>query len=239
MQNSLLCTCLVLFSVQAFSQTRDTVRENFDYRKGKNLALDQDNQPEKVRATNRYFSLQANQLLRQLFSFSNSSAVTPNPYALTFSFNNKQTGSGLAFGLGYSTRHVEDNDQGNNRETDESNIDFRFGYDKKANISKRWIAGWGFDLLLNRINDVTVVDQGGFTSEVKSKGFGWGLGPRGMLLFQINEKIYLGTEASWYFKKSKIDSEIAFLGGGNQKSDVKESSFSLQVPTAIFLTMKF
>jgi hypothetical protein len=238
MRKIFLLACLISLSEQAFSQANDTIRGNVDYRSGGKFNQNEDD-PTFSKLSDRYFSLQANQLLRQLFSLSNTSTNTGNPFSLTYAFNNKQTGNGMAFGLGYFTSHVEDTDQGNDRETDNSNINFRMGYDKKGSIGKRWTAGWGFDLLLSRSKSFTTTDQGGFISEIKDKSNGWGLGPRGTLLFQVNEKIHLGTEASWYFQKEKIESDINFGGGGSQKSEQKSSSFALQVPVAIFLTLKF
>jgi hypothetical protein len=238
MRNIFLLACLVFFSERAFSQANDTVRDNVDYRSRKTLNRNED-EPTSAKASDRYFSLQANQLLRQLFSLSNASTNTGNPFSLTYTFNNKQTGNGMAFGLGYFTSHVADTDQGNDRETDNSNINLRVGYDKKGSIGKRWTAGWGFDLLLSRTKSFTTTDQGGFISEIEDKSNGWGFGPRGTLLFQVNGKIHLGTETSWYFQKEKIKSEISFGGGAPQKSEQKNSTFALQVPVAIFLTIKF
>jgi hypothetical protein len=238
MQKIFLFVCLISISEQAFSQAKDTVRSNVDYRSVAKV-YQNDDVPTSTTLSDRYFSLQANQLLRQLFSLSNTSTNTGNPFSLTYAFNNKQTGNGMAFGLGYFTSHVEDTDQGNDRETDNSNINFRIGYDKKGSIGKRWTAGWGFDLLLSRSKNFTTTDQGGFISEIEDKSNGWGFGPRGSLLFQVNGKIHLGTETSWYFQSEKIKSDISFGGGGSQKSEQKSSVFALQVPVAIFLTIKF
>jgi hypothetical protein len=125
-----LLACLIFFSEQALSQAADTVRGNVDYRSGRKFYQNED-EPTSAKPSDRYFSLQANQLLRQLFSLSNTSTNTGNPFSLTYAFNNKQTGGGMAFGLGYFTSHVEDTDQGNDRETDNSHINFRVGYDKE------------------------------------------------------------------------------------------------------------
>jgi hypothetical protein len=238
MRSIISLACFVVLSIQAFSQAKDTVRGSVNYRSVAKFSQN-DDESTSAKLSDRYFSLQANQLLRQLFSLSNTSASTGNPFSLTYAFNNKQTGGGMAFGLGYFTSHVEDVDQGNDRETDNSNINFRVGYDKKSSIGKRWTAGWGFDVLLSRSKSFTTTDQGGFISEIEDKSTGWGLGPRGTLLFQVNGKIHLGTEASWYFQNQKIKSEISFGGSPGEKSEQKSSSFALQVPVAIFLTIKF
>lgn len=238
MRKIFLLACLAFLSEQAFTQANDTVRGNVDYRSGVKFNQGED-ESTSTKVSHRYFSLQANQLLRQLFSLSNTSTNTGNPFSLTYAFNNKQTGGGMAFGLGYFTSHIEDTDQGNDRKTDNSNINFRVGYDKKGSIGKRWTAGWGFDLLLSRSKSFTKTEQGGFISEIEEKSNGWGFGPRGTLLFQVNGKIHLGTEASWYFQKEKLESDISFTGGSSQNSEQKSSSFALQVPVAIFLTLKF
>jgi hypothetical protein len=236
MQRFLLSIAALVVASQTYCQSPDTIRENVDYRNSTEFF---DSDKRASRPSHVYVGLQANQLLRQLFDFGGNNGFSGNPYTLTHSFNNKQTGSGLAFGLGYFTSHVEDKDQGNDRKTDNSNINFRVGYDKKARVGKRWLAGWGFDLLFIRSKSVTGVTQGTFISETKNMTNGWGLGPRGTLLFNINEKIFFGTEANWYFQSAKTKSEIKFSGSSPQKSEEKNSNFTLQVPTAIFLTIKF
>jgi hypothetical protein len=236
MQRFLLSSAAIFMTAYTYCQSSDTIRTKVNYRTASEFS-DSDKRASKPSYV--YVGLQANQLLRQLFDFGGNNGFSGNPYTLTHSFNNKQTGSGLAFGLGYFISHVEDKDQGNDRETDNSNINFRAGYDKKASIGRRWLAGWGFDLLLIRSKSLTNVNQGGFTSETENITNGWGLGPRGTLLFNINEKIFLGTEVNWYFQSAKTKSEIRFSGSSPQKSEEKNSSFSLQVPTAIFLTLRF
>lgn len=235
MRKFFFLACASLSLVLASAQSSDTVRKNVDYRTGNKA----DDSEESSRPSNQYFALQANQLLRQLFNLSNTTTNTGNPFSITYSFNNKATGSGLAFGLGYATSHTEDKDQSNDRKTDNSNINFRFGYDKKAQIAKRWTAGWGFDLLLSHSKSFTQSNQNGFQTEIQNKSNGWGFGPRATILFTLNSKILLGTESSWYFQKVKTDSEISFSGGSPQQSEQKNTTFALQVPVAIFLTMKF
>lgn len=237
MRQAILLSGLIFFAEQAFSQAKDTVRNNIDYRNKQRFF--QEDEGNTVRTNHNYFSLQANQLLRQLFSFSNTNTNVGNPFVFNYAINNKQTGNGVAFGLGHVSSHVEDSDQGIDRETDNSTLNFRVGYDKKISIGKRWTAGWGVDFLLSRSKSFTRTDQFGSVSKIDEKANGWGLGPRGVLLFQVNEKVHLGTETSWYFQKETIESEITFSGGGDSTSDQDNSSFALQVPVAIFLTLRF
>jgi hypothetical protein len=224
----MLVAAVLMVAVQLCAQTQDTVRTDIDYR-----TTTDDSDKRASKPSNIYLSLQANQLLRQLFGGSGSPA---NPFLLTYGFNNKRTGRGLLFGLAYSANRVKDTDLGFDRETKNKNFNLRFGYDYKGSIGKRWLAGAGIDILLLRGKSFTDTNQG---SETTTTTNGWGIGPRGTLLFHVSEKIYLGTETSWYFQSSKLKTKIVFPGSPSQESEVKESDFELLAPTAIFLTLKF
>lgn len=231
-----LLLIVVLLGAAPYAQAQDTVRSDINYRTGAST-MDQD-YPDKreSKPSNIYFSLQANQLLRQLFGGSGSAE---NPYLLTYGFNNKQTGNGMLFGLASSSSKVVVKDFGVDRETKTKNFSLRVGYDKKVNIGKRWIAGGGADIFLTTAKSLTEPNQG---SETTTKTSGWGFGPRATLLFNLSEKVYLGTEASWYFQWMNDKTEITFpssFGVPPQKSEQKSSSFQLHSPTAIFLTLKF
>jgi hypothetical protein len=224
----ILIAALVTIAAQLNAQ--DTVRNDTDYRVG-SITGDSDKRASK--SSHIYFGLQANQLLRQLLGGSGSSG---NPFLITYGFNNKQTGGGLLLGLAYSTGKVVDKDLGLDRETKNSGLSVRFGYDKKVSIGKRWMAGGGFDVIFIKDKSNTKVSQGPETTTTTN---GWGFGPRGTLLFHVNERIYLGTEMNWYYESKKNKTTIVFPGVSNQDSEDKETGFALQVPTAIFLTLRF
>jgi hypothetical protein len=182
-----------------------------------------------------YLGVQANQLLRQLFNLGGSSSPINNPYTLVYSLNSKQTGWGFATGLGYTYRQFEEGDPFNPLETTISDFFFRVGVDKKSTIGKKWLAGFGFDILLENLKNETESKSGfgNFKSETKSKVFGFG--PRFGLTYSITDRILLGTEATYYFKRTKETQEITNL----EKRNEKFKEFSFAVPAVLFVSLRF
>lgn len=232
-----------LLAEAAAAQVKDTVRDDIDYRMPRGIKSSGTSKTKKqfVEAAdadgkiNHYWGLQANQLLKQLFNFSDNDEPSGNPYVLTYTFNTVSTGSGMSFGLGYQSGTVEDNNLGQKRTTKTSDINFRMGYEKKTTFGKRWILGRGVDVLLNRSVDKTDVDNGGLNSEFKTNG--WGFGPRMSVSFAIAEQVLIGTELSWYYQQWKTEGK--FPSVPNSSTEEKEKSFRLQMPTAVFLTLRF
>jgi hypothetical protein len=192
-------------------------------------------------ATNYYVGVQANQLIRQLFSLSSSSSVIDNPYLLTYAINSATTGAGVNFGLGYTFNEFSDGDAFNERKNKISDFFFRAGYEKKSKFGKHWIISAGVDVVVDRQNNTTrTKDGGGASVTTKNKSNGWGLGPRVTLNYAITDKMLLGTEVTYYFKSVKSTIEISGAGGGlNEDKDESFKRFQLNVPAALFLILKF
>lgn len=235
MRTGLLPVCLAFIFIQASAQLKDTVRSNANYRMG-SFTANQSSYSSKGETAryNHYLGLQANQLLQQIFNFSNDGIVSGNPFVFTYSFNLVEKGSGMSFGLGYLSNKIEDLDQGSKRTTKTSDIQFRMGYEKKTSIGKRLIIGYGLDFLLNHGVDETKIDNGGLEFNTKTNGFGFG--PRMPILFRVSENVLVGTEMSWYFQRENTDSD--FPSVPTSESKLVHRSFNLQMPTAIFLTLK-
>lgn len=218
----------------------------------------QDDEPP-VKKVNHYFGLQANQLIRQIFNFSNTNNAVSNPYFFTYQINNTNTGSGLNVGLGYNYSQIDDGDQFVDRTTTANQLFFRAGFDKKSSLTKRWVLGWGIDMILENQKNSTETEektQTKNTFESVSKVTTWGLGPRLSLAYQINDRILVGTEANYYFKSSKEsrDETSTFVSvefdpvTGQQReirrttknsADEKFKNFQFNAPAVIFLILKF
>jgi hypothetical protein len=240
MGRALGISLFLFFSVQLFSQVaRDTVWVNGES-KSRSQSFSSDTKASS-KIVSHYIGLQANQLLRQLFNLSGNSGAINNPYTATYAFNGRNKGHGMSFGLGLLSENINDNNPGQQiqRDTKAMDIFFRVGYEWKIVLAPRWVWGWGVDALLIRSKRDTKTTQNSFTSEINTTSKGWGLGPRVSLLFNVSRSIYLGTEASWYYQSTQSDSELIFTGNPPQKSDLENSTFSLQVPVAIFLIVKF
>lgn len=183
----------------------------------------------------KYFGIQGNQLIRQILNFSNTSTAINNPYLLTYSVNNER-GVGGSFGLGYSFAETADGDAITKRVTTTSDLFLRAGVEKKSTFGNRFILAVGGDLVFERLNTETkVTDNFSGTIKTSNTNSGWGLGPRVAIYYAVTDKFLISTEANYYLKfiKSKFEANP----GTKQEEDTKK--FQLNLPTAIFLILKF
>jgi hypothetical protein len=189
-----------------------------------------------------YVGIQANQLIRQLFSLSNSNSAINNPYLMTYQVNSLETRVGLNIGLGMNIDQFNDDIGTLRRESKISDIFFRIGIEKKTYLAKKWILSAGFDIVVDNQSNSTKtfdpINPNNTQAETKNKTSGVGIGPRCGLYFHINDKILLGTEASYYLKSLKTTSEFksSFTSPEVNSSDIKR--FQLVVPAVIFLVLK-
>lgn len=202
-----------------------------------------------------YAGLQANQLLKQIISFGSSPSIN-NPYLVKYSlrFNASQTQINAGFGYTYNQLTEK-----NGLKSDRSDLDFRLGYGKVYAVGRRLELGIGIDGVLKAQNTQTVNVQSfnfgsGIDSTVtttKSVVMGYGLGPQVTLSYAITDRVIIGTEASYYFIRSKQSSEqqaknySSNFGGPEiltvttEKDENKSMDFNLQLPVALFLIVTF
>ncbi|UTW61169.1 hypothetical protein KFE98_14255 [bacterium SCSIO 12741] len=203
-----------------------------------------------------FASIQANQLIQQIFSFGPTPAFN-NPYLLKYSvrFNGSNNEFGLGLGANLSTNKGSDGIESiNNR------IDLRLGYCKKFQIGKRFEAGVGVDAATqmraanSELNRTTINQFGGQDSTItktKASVDGFGGGPQFNFAYYISKNIKIGTEATYYFwyteEKSSVETQIFrtdFSGSQSEiNSESNDSNFgtnlTLNLPVALFLTIRF
>jgi len=194
------------------------------------------------RKANHYLGIQANQLLRQILNFGNSTSID-NPYLFVYSINSIETGFGMNIGMGYTFNESKDGDAFNTRKTTINNLAFRVGFEKKSELSKRWLVSWGFDVVIdnqknNTINTIDFGQGNNSTVETTSKTSAFGIGPRLTLNYKISEKIFLGTESTYYFKSGENKLTVNQSTGGNNETSDKFKRFQLAVPVVLLLILK-
>jgi len=222
---NLVCLVLIVSGYGAIAQTRP----------------EKDTEPApSTRTVSHYIGLQANQLIRQLISFGGNNSPINNPYILAYSMNSKSNGFGFSTGLGYSLTQSKTNDNFVSITSKVNDVAWRIGLDKKTYISRRWLAGFGFDVLLesNKSEVISKFGSGVPSQTVTTTQKRKGLGPRVFLNYQFSEKLMIGTEASFYLKF--VDQETKATGNASipdPKSSIKNHQFN--VPAVLFLTMKF
>ncbi|MBL7774107.1 MAG: hypothetical protein JNM95_14680 [Chitinophagaceae bacterium] len=194
--------------------------------------------------------VQANALFRQLFNFGNANNPVNNPYLLTFDLITPSKW-GTHLGLGYTRNNSFTND-GNTKTSNYINdLYFRLGAERIIPLNKRFVATAHLHLLYNNLNSETVSEEN-FSSQytkitTATQNRSVGGGPALSLRYKVANRVWIGTEANYYFRmgntKSSVTTYIEFQGVpqgeiNTQKSDNDFSNFTLNTPTAIFLILR-
>jgi len=211
---------------------------------------------------NHYAGIQANQLIRQALNLNYNSTLLNNPYLLTYSLFSAKYKWGVETGFGYNYQRIKDKITATAEESKITSVSYRFGIARKINMGKRWEASAGIDYIGSYVLDKTfafTVTNFNFvakdstasisTTITKTKGEGVQL----RLGYSLNKYIMLSTEATFYFsisnKKSNTlvsdyitstsnpDLDSHTISSSN--TETEESDFTITVPVAIFLTIKF
>ncbi|MBL7873120.1 MAG: hypothetical protein JNM78_15995 [Cyclobacteriaceae bacterium] len=183
----------------------------------------------------RYFGLEVNQLLHQIINLNSNNNTTSSPYKIQYSSNSRNTGRGVSYGLAYGRNKFKDDSNGTVRETIDRSISFRIGYERKSNWGKRWIALHGYDLILGGTKLNTKSSQSGPLIEIENKSSFWGFGPRVGLMFSLSQRVFIGSEATYYLQFTKASQTIST---GQPNSSQKSNDFSLTLPISLFLSVK-
>jgi hypothetical protein len=164
-------------------------------------------------SANHYLGVQVNQLVRQIFNFSNSNSAVNNPYLVNYSavFGPKKIGFNI--GTGYTFDEIKTGDATNELTTKVNNTFFRIGFEKKSSLGKAWLFSFGADILLDKQKDestskITFGGDGKIVTTSSSTLKGSGLGPRITLSYQISNRILIGTEATYYYRSIKDVGEV-------------------------------
>jgi len=198
-----------------------------------------------------YIGIQSNQLFRQILNLSNTNSAIDNPYLLVYAVNSVKNGCGLNASVGLTSTELTTGDASAKRKSNINDLYLRIGFEKKSMIGKRWLVSWGIDLLFEQQDDkttnTTTPGPGSstkITTDTSNKA--QGLGPRFTLNYKISDKIFIGTETSYYYKSGKNTSTVNFSSTFNGQttndktdSSEKSKSFQLAVPVALFLIVKF
>jgi hypothetical protein len=183
-----------------------------------------------------YFGLEVNPLLRQIVNLNPNSTPTTNPFGIQFASNSTRTGRGISSGLTYLRSKFNDDNNGVTRETINREVAFRFGYERKHQIGKRWIALHGYDFVVGGAKLYTETNDpfaGSIVTETSSNM--WGFGLRAGLLFLISDRVTLGTEATYYSRYITDKTKLTGLPDSKQKT----SEFELTLPVVLILSIRF
>ncbi|QOI96783.1 MAG: hypothetical protein HRU69_04425 [Flammeovirgaceae bacterium] len=181
-----------------------------------------------------YINVEINPLIRQVLNFSDESTPTNNPFQLQYAANNKTTGVGFAGAFSYAREKFSDNSNGNDFETITRDFVLRLGYEHKQQAGTRWIYLYGYDLLIIGGKEETTLDNFGGGITITTKRSGWGMGPRGGIMFQLATQVFIGTEVSLYYSSVVRTEEFPDVPETKQRTQKIE----VNLPVAIFLGIR-
>ncbi len=244
MKKLLIAALVSTLSFQALAQTDDDDRP-----------VPQGVQPHMIKhgqnGVDQYVGVQMNQLIKQVFNFSNSTtSVNNNPYLFIYSINLRNSGWGLRVGLGYNYNSTT-NDDGITKTTSNINdMQFRLGIEKAFKLSDKWSAGVGIDGLYNTNDDKTTSAQNTAldtsASSVHTTIGSIGYGAQGWLRYNITKNILVGTESSFYYTTGKQQQSTTTTSSsfGNINTTISKASNNLSsgvfsMPVVFYLMVKF
>jgi hypothetical protein len=230
-------TCWILFGASTcFAQSDTTGKKLFDH----------------------YIGVQANQLFRQILNLSNSSTAIDNPYLLTYRLIHNKTGFGINAGGGITYTFSQNLLQSaiENTTTDYA---YRIGINRRSMLGKWLELFFGIDYInKSRLSTTTVAQvtifgpssQDSTVTKTTTTKRGHGLGPQVALHYNISPHFQIGTEATLYYiesssKENVFFSEVLTSQGqteyftDNTNTEFKDKSFSLLIPVALFIHIKF
>lgn len=199
-----------------------------------------------------FVGVQANGLIQQILNFNNAAATIANPYLLTYHMNSLATGYGIRAGLGYNYKNNTNTTTTTTTESDINEIDARLGLEKVFCLSHNWSAGVGVDGIMNYNSDKTLNINRSFdttTTKTNSLSKSFGGGVMGWLRYRLTEKIWVGTESSFYYMTGKenktIENTRKQIGQGNPivttvtKSEPTFSEAKFSMPVVFYLLVRF
>lgn len=195
----------------------------------------------------------ATAFIKQFIVFNNFQILNTNPYAFNYKalwYGQKgMTYMGARAGVGLQNSSSSSNpDENTHRTTSSSHISARVGFERQHVITKSWYLYYGLDVMYSKLYDKseTVFKShpsapNGFKTYSRGLQESKGAGPIMGIQFNINRRLCLSTEASFFLTETtaKFKSESTFPGAQNQPEDVtKIESLGFILPTFINFNIK-
>ncbi len=179
-------------------------------------------------------------MLRTIFDSEESDAITPYLFIYNWDLGkmNFRAGLGPQFS---SSEEVHDGFTDSQKST-LVDIDARIGLGFDIIDEGKWIVRTGFDIVGGYSLDKNV-DNTGFDQVTHStEGWNIGVGPFAQVIFRINSRISLSTEASLYgtyFSVKEIEEFENFPDFNNVISETTGQKLAVYLPTSLFIHFHF
>jgi hypothetical protein len=195
--------------------------------------------------------INATEFLKQFVVFNNNTLPTTSP----FDFNLKALAGfsstpsllvGPRFGYGYRNTHTYTNNsqQDNERSDDDRSRSLRIGLELQHIVSRRLVLLFGIDYInsISRQSTVTSFPNPPFgtgRSEIVTSNKSFGYGPVIGVQFNINRRINLNTEASFYMLESRGGTRSTSSNPNNVVNEVFTDSRSESITLPLFINCNF
>jgi hypothetical protein len=160
-------------------------------------------------------------------------------------------GWGIDAGMGYTYNKTFETDGNVKKNNFINDLYFRLGPQKMLPLNRRFSAQIAFHLLYEILNSDTQTESN-FGSQItrvitKSSSVRYGCGPALGLRYRVSNRVLLGTEASYYFRKGQLKSDLrteTIFQGNIIQEDISNTNNDLaQVvfnpPAVLFLVLRF
>lgn len=212
-----LLLLLLLSSLMGFSQTDSTLNNN----------------------SNRKFELSLNVTtsISNFFGNSNSNSLLADPYLIGIKYQLKPNYY-LRFGANIKSRKVTENF--GQRNVVENNEQLRIGVEKRIAVTSKIFFYPGFDLVGGYFySDVQTFD-GISNTQIQAKQITIGGGPMIGILYQINQRLAISTEAALYYQNLTTQRYMSL--GFPDPTPIKRTEHGYTVlpiiPSSIYFTIK-
>ncbi len=179
-------------------------------------------------------------LINALFDSDDDSFVTP--YLFSYNLDLGKINFRAAIGPKFNRSEVVREGFTDSQEKVQTNIDYRVGLGWDIIEEKKWLVRTGFDIAGGYDLDKTIDDTGFDKVTMQMREWSIGGGPFAQVIFRINDRISLSTDAAVYFTHfDSQEKEIFenFPEFDNELSNTTGQRLDVFLPTSLFIHFHF
>lgn len=176
---------------------------------------------------------------QQFLNFGGANSVLISPYLVTYRYTGENYALRLGLGASTLSSESEDGPSQSSSKSSGTTIDLRLGGEKRWKLNDRWTTTVGVDFVYgsDKTNfETTNISE---TTTIETNLTAIGGGPVWSINFDINDRMRLYTEASFYFTQSTREQKESFSSNPQFNDDTKvtgtQGGFTL--PTNVYFAI--
>ncbi len=176
------------------------------------------------------------------FVGSSSFDIDPGNFPFMFKIVGKNRKRALRFGLGLDVKLSQDDELNINTNTSSENaVHLKAGYEWRQQLHKRWTTYFGVDVLTAYQRDENKTRLSNEVITISQTDYSLGAGPVYGVLFDINKRLFLGFEGSFYATTTySVEKEEFSLTSLFDREDSSwHQTASITVPKWLYLYVRF